>query len=173
MQGLKGCLLCPMGGGGTVSTTVKPSVCASGMSSATSFSTSSLPPLPPWVVVPSSVLALESVGSRKCGMRVEWDIYSPQVDKLTFLIDMKRDLLLFHLLSYTWLFCDSLDYSLPGSSVHGISQVRMLESVSVFRGSSQSREFTETEDDHDAGDESKSLTYHLLAYLLILITPIL
>lgn len=40
-------------------------VCASGMSSATSFSTSSLPPLPLWVVMPSFVLALESVGSRK------------------------------------------------------------------------------------------------------------
>jgi len=50
--------------------------------------------------VPSFVLALESVGSRKFGMRVEWDIYSPQVDKLTFLIAMNRDLLFFHLLSY-------------------------------------------------------------------------
>ena len=29
------------------------------------------------------------------------------------------------------LFCDTMDCSLPGSSVHGISQVRILESVAI------------------------------------------
>ena len=35
--------------------------------------------------------------------------------------------------------CDPMDYSLPGSSVHGIFQVRILERVAFpfFRGSSQ------------------------------------
>ena len=37
--------------------------------------------------------------------------------------------------------CDPLDYSLPGSSVHGIFQARILEwvAISFFRGSSQPR----------------------------------
>ena len=40
--------------------------------------------------------------------------------------------------------CDPMDYSLPGSSVHGILQARILESVAspFFRGSSQPRERT-------------------------------
>ena len=40
--------------------------------------------------------------------------------------------------------CDPLDYSLPGSSVHGIFQARILEWVAVpsSRGSSQFRERT-------------------------------
>ena len=35
-------------------------------------------------------------------------------------------------------FCDPVDYSLPGSSVHGISQARRLEwvAISISRGSS-------------------------------------
>ena len=39
-------------------------------------------------------------------------------------------------------FCNSMDYSPPGSSVHGILQARILECVAVpfSRGSSQSRE---------------------------------
>ena len=37
--------------------------------------------------------------------------------------------------------CDPMSHSLPGSSVHGISQAGMLEwtAISFFRGSSQSR----------------------------------
>ena len=40
--------------------------------------------------------------------------------------------------------CDPMDYSLPGSSVHGISQARILEQVAISfsRGSSQSRDQT-------------------------------
>ena len=30
-----------------------------------------------------------------------------------------------------WLFCDPMDYSPPGSSVHGISQARILEWVAI------------------------------------------
>ena len=38
--------------------------------------------------------------------------------------------------------CDSLDYSLPGSSAHGVLQARILEwvAVSSSRGSSQLRD---------------------------------
>ena len=42
-------------------------------------------------------------------------------------------------------FCDPMDCSLPGSSVHGIFQARVLEWVAIFfsRGSSQSRDQTQ------------------------------
>ena len=40
--------------------------------------------------------------------------------------------------------CDRMDHSLPGSSVRGILQARMLEWVAIFfsRGSSQPRDQT-------------------------------
>ena len=40
--------------------------------------------------------------------------------------------------------CDPRDHSLPGSSVHGISQARILEWVAIpfFRGSSRPRDWT-------------------------------
>ena len=40
--------------------------------------------------------------------------------------------------------CESMDYSLPDTSVHGISQTRILENaaISSSRGSSQPREWT-------------------------------
>ena len=43
------------------------------------------------------------------------------------------------------LFCDPMDYSLPGSSVHGISQAGILEwvAISTSRGSSQPRDQTQ------------------------------
>ena len=42
------------------------------------------------------------------------------------------------LFSYVQLFCNAVDYSLPGSSVHGISQARILDWVAIFfsRGTS-------------------------------------
>ena len=42
------------------------------------------------------------------------------------------------------LFCNSMDCILPGSSVHGISQARILERVAISfsRGSSQTRDRT-------------------------------
>ena len=36
-----------------------------------------------------------------------------------------------YLLSCVWLFCNPMGYSLPGSSVHGILQVRILEWVAI------------------------------------------
>ena len=48
------------------------------------------------------------------------------------------------LFSHVWLFCDTMDCSLPGSSVHGISQAKILDwvSISFSRGSSQPRDQT-------------------------------
>ena len=48
------------------------------------------------------------------------------------------------MLSHLQLFCDPMDYSLPGSSVHGIIQVRILAWVVIpfSRGSSQTRDWT-------------------------------
>ena len=47
-------------------------------------------------------------------------------------------------LSLVWLFCDPVNCSPPGSTVHGISQARILEWVatSFSRGSSQPRDRT-------------------------------
>ena len=46
--------------------------------------------------------------------------------------------------SHVRLFCDPMDCSPPGSSVHGILQARILEwvTISFFRGSSQPRDGT-------------------------------
>ena len=42
------------------------------------------------------------------------------------------------MLSHVQLFCSLMDYTLPGSSVHGIFQARILEWVAIsFRGSSR------------------------------------
>ena len=50
----------------------------------------------------------------------------------------------FRSLSHVWIFCNSMDCSLPGFSVHGISQASVLESVAVSfsRGSSWHRDQT-------------------------------
>ena len=47
--------------------------------------------------------------------------------------------------SHVWFFfCEPMNFSLPGSSVHGIFQARILESVAIFssRGSSWPRDWT-------------------------------
>ena len=48
------------------------------------------------------------------------------------------------MLHCVWLFGDPMDYSPPGSSVHGISQARILEwvAISYSRGSAQPRDWT-------------------------------
>ena len=54
------------------------------------------------------------------------------------ILNEHQEILLLLLLSHVWLFCDSMDRSLPGSSVHGISQASILEwvAISLPRGSS-------------------------------------
>ena len=46
---------------------------------------------------------------------------------------------------FSCVLCDSMDYSLPGSSVHSILQTGVLEWVAIFssRGSSQPRDQTQ------------------------------
>ena len=53
-------------------------------------------------------------------------------------------LLVVYLLSCVWLICNPIDYKPPGSSVHGISQLRILEwvAISFSRGSSWPRDRT-------------------------------
>ena len=43
-----------------------------------------------------------------------------------------------------WTLCDPMDYSLPGSSLHGILQARVLKwvAISFSRGSSQPQDQT-------------------------------
>ena len=53
--------------------------------------------------------------------------------------------ILSHLVAQSWLtLCDPMDYRPPGSSVHRISQARILEwvAISFFRGSSKPRDQT-------------------------------
>ena len=54
-------------------------------------------------------------------------------------------------LSRVQLFVTPMDYSLPGSSIHGIFQARVLEwvAISISRGSSQPRDWTQVS--HIAG----------------------
>ena len=54
-------------------------------------------------------------------------------------------------LSHVWLFCEPVDCSLPGSFVHGILQIRILEFVGMpfSRGSSWPRDWTQVS--HTAG----------------------
>ena len=46
------------------------------------------------------------------------------------------------MLNHVWLFCNPIDYSPPGSSVHGILQARILEwvAISFSRGFSRTRD---------------------------------
>ena len=56
---------------------------------------------------------------------------------------LQQELLLLFMKSCPTL-CDPVDCSLPGSSVHGISQARIMERVTIFfsKGSSQPRDQT-------------------------------
>ena len=67
------------------------------------------------------------------------------LDKLWSIYTMEYCCLVAKLLS-VWLFCDPMDCSLPGSSVHETFQARILEWVAILfsRGSSQTRDWTHT-----------------------------
>ena len=54
------------------------------------------------------------------------------------------DVAIFQSLNCVWLFCNPMDCNLPGSSIHGISQARILEwvAISFSRGSSWPRDQT-------------------------------
>ena len=65
------------------------------------------------------------------------------LDKLWYIYTTEYCCLVAKLLS-VWLFCDPMDCSLPGSSVHETFQARILELVAILfsRGSSQTRDWT-------------------------------
>ena len=50
----------------------------------------------------------------------------------------------FRSVSHVWLFCNPMDCSLPGSSVHGILQARILEWVAIFFSEGSSRPTDQT-----------------------------
>ena len=60
------------------------------------------------------------------------------------------------LLSCAWQFCDPTDWSLPGSSVHGISKARVMEWVVI----SFSREFSQHSDQAQVSCISRQVLYH-------------
>ena len=68
--------------------------------------------------------------------------YSSDMNSAEFIIRTRKDIV--YLLRYGWLLCDSMDYSLPGSPVHGISQPKILEwvAISFSRGSPPARDWT-------------------------------
>ena len=72
-------------------------------------------------------------------LRSYWLYFSNNVSVLTI------GYLCAQLLSCVWLFVTPMDCSLPASSVHGILQARILESVATYfsRGSSQPRDRTD------------------------------
>ena len=55
-----------------------------------------------------------------------------------------RNIVVVQSLSHLWIFFDPMDCSLPGSSIHGISQAKLLEwvAISSSRGSFQPRDWT-------------------------------
>ena len=87
---------------------------------------------------------LQSMGSQ----RVRHDLVTEQQQQKSILRQtfnfMQICLFVVRLLSRVQLFCDPMDCSLSGSSVHGISQTRILEwvAISFTRGSSQLRDWT-------------------------------
>ena len=66
---------------------------------------------------------------------------SPLILMITIIHTLKLKVML---LSHVQLFCDPMDCSLPGSSVHGLFQARVLGSlaISFSRGSSRPRDWT-------------------------------
>ena len=66
-----------------------------------------------------------------------------------------------YLLSYVRLFCNPMDYSPPGFSVHGILQARILEwvGISFSRGSSQPKDPTHISCVSCTGSSVQSLSH--------------
>ena len=82
------------------------------------------------------------------------------------------------MLSHAWLFCKPMDCSLPGSSVHGVSQARVLEQVAIFfsKGSSLTRDQTRATGsgsmdlnlDHQGSPESISLVPLIFFFVFVI-----
>ena len=70
--------------------------------------------------------------------------YNTQGQALKFLTTEDMRAIVIWSLSHVWLFCNPMDCSPPGSSVHGILQASILEwvAISISRASSQPRDWT-------------------------------
>ena len=75
-----------------------------------------------------------------CPAEQKWDQWFPTF----FFVAIKRDVSLPCVFSCVWLFCDCVDCSPSDSSVHGISQAKILEwiAISFCKGSSWTRDWT-------------------------------
>ena len=98
--------------------------------------------LPDWRIQPASLtwqvdsLPLSHLGSHVC--------IHPPLNSPPKLPSRLSHFAVVYALSLIWLFCNPMNCSLPGSSVHGISQARILEwvALSFSRGSSRPRDRT-------------------------------
>jgi len=100
--------------------------------------------LPPWEIAFEILVAVELrslEGSWEWGSQ-EWRLTAAEESSCGgIFVEMVIDV---ESLSCVWLCCNTMHCSPPGSSIHGISQARILEwvAVSFSRGSSWSREWT-------------------------------
>ena len=69
---------------------------------------------------------------------IQYNFFSVQIASFSTYYTLSE----WKLLSHAWL-CDLMDSSLPGSSVNGILQTRILEWVPFSRESSQTRDLTQ------------------------------
>ena len=81
---------------------------------------------------------------RKVEFRERSDHVTPERESEQFLCHLRIAHMHAQLLNHGWLFWDPTDYSLPGSSVHEISQARILQwvTISFSRRSSCPRDWT-------------------------------
>ena len=85
---------------------------------------------------PASGEVTEHTGSTSCGMHVILEIWRARLSQEAHCVIYSLLFVVVQAPSCVWL-CDPMDYRLSGSSVHGVSQARILEWVAIsFRGSS-------------------------------------
>ena len=87
----------------------------------------------PWTEEPGR---LQSIGSQRVGH--DWRDSAHGMHIYIY------GILVVYSLSHVWLSCNTMNYSPPGSSSHGISQARILEwvAISYYKRSSQPRGWT-------------------------------
>ena len=75
----------------------------------------------------SLVLLLQSlIGWAIMGWRVFFFLLG---SRGTFLLEIWCNLFPFEIIEAAWQICDPMDYSLPGSSIHGILQARFISGI--------------------------------------------
>ena len=99
------------------------------------------PPLPIWLFIRKLKSYFCTTQGRYPSLCLDHSFQDSLGFSLIFTPENPTGCLLFQSLSHVRLFCDSMDCSPPGSSVHGIFQARILEWVAIpfSRGSSLPR----------------------------------